>query len=81
LTEAERAAIRALATELPKLWHSPTTTNEQRKEVVRQLVEEAQLTVVGESEQVELTLRWAVTTTIWCDAQSSCRAKERRCRR
>jgi hypothetical protein len=68
LTEAERAAIRALATELPKLWNSPTTTNEQRKEVVRQLVEEARLTVVGDSEQVELTLRWAggheTTTTL-----------------
>jgi Recombinase/Recombinase zinc beta ribbon domain len=38
LTDEERSAIRALATELPKLWDSPTTTNEQRKEVVRQLV-------------------------------------------
>jgi DNA invertase Pin-like site-specific DNA recombinase len=68
LSEAERLAIRALATELPKLWNSPTTTNEQRKDVVRQLLEEAQLTVLGESERVELTLRWAgghqTTTTL-----------------
>jgi DNA invertase Pin-like site-specific DNA recombinase len=68
LTEAEREAIRTLATELPKLWNSPTTTNEQRKEVVRQLLEEARLTVVGESERVEMTLRWAggheTTTTL-----------------
>jgi hypothetical protein len=68
LTEAESLAIRALATELPKLWSSPTTTNEQRKDVVRQLLEEARLTVVGESEQVKMTLRWAggyeTTTTL-----------------
>jgi DNA invertase Pin-like site-specific DNA recombinase len=68
LTEVERSAIRALATELPKVWSSPTTTNVQRKEVVRQLVEEARVKVVGESEQVELTLRWAggqeTTTTL-----------------
>jgi hypothetical protein len=68
LTEAERSAIRALATELPKVWSSPTTTNEQRKEVVRQLLEEARVNVVGKSEQVELTLRWAggheTTTTL-----------------
>lgn len=68
LTDPERSAIRALATELPKLWNSPTTTNEQRKDVVRQLLDEARLTVVGESERVELTLRWAggheTTTTL-----------------
>jgi DNA invertase Pin-like site-specific DNA recombinase len=59
LNDAERSAIRALATELPKLWNSPTTTNEQRKDVVRQLLEEVRLTVQGESERVEMTLRWA----------------------
>jgi DNA invertase Pin-like site-specific DNA recombinase len=68
LTEEERSAIRALATELPNLWNSPTTTNEQRKNVVRQLLEEARVTVVDDSERVELTLRWAggheTTTTL-----------------
>ncbi|AUX47304.1 serine recombinase [Sorangium cellulosum] len=68
LTEADRSAIQALATELPRLWNSPTTTNEQRKEVVRQMLEEACLTVVGNSEQVQMTLRWAggheTTTTL-----------------
>jgi DNA invertase Pin-like site-specific DNA recombinase len=68
LTNAERAAIRALSTELPKVWNSPTTTNEQRKDVVRQLLEEVRLTVAGQSEHVEMTLRWAggheTTTTL-----------------
>jgi DNA invertase Pin-like site-specific DNA recombinase len=68
LTDAERAAVRALSTELPKVWNSPTTTNEQRKDVVRQLLEEVRLTVAGQSEQVEMTLRWAggheTTTTL-----------------
>src|SRR5262249_48402617 len=68
LTEAERSAIQALATELPRLWNSPTTTNEQRKEVVRQLLEQARVTGVGNSEQAQLTLRWIggheTTTTL-----------------
>jgi DNA invertase Pin-like site-specific DNA recombinase len=68
LNDEERSAIRALATELPRLWSSPTTTNEQRKDVIRQLLEEARVTVLGESERVELTLRWAggheTTTTL-----------------
>ena len=68
LTDAEHTAIRALATELPKLWSSPTTTNDQRKNVVRQLLEEARVTVKGTSEQVDLVLRWAggheTTTTL-----------------
>jgi DNA invertase Pin-like site-specific DNA recombinase len=68
LNDVERAAIRALATELPKVWNSPTTTNEQRKDVVRLLLEEVRLTVAGESERVEMTLRWAggheTTTTL-----------------
>jgi hypothetical protein len=68
LTDAERSAVRALATDLPKLWNSPTTTNEQRKDVVRQLLDEVRVSVEGESERVALTLRWAggheTTTTL-----------------
>jgi hypothetical protein len=68
LSDKERSAIRALATDLPKLWNNPTTTNEQRKEVVRQLVDEARLNVEGDSERVTLTMRWAggheTTTTL-----------------
>ena len=63
-----RPARSGAPTELPKLWNSPTTTNEQRKGIVRQLLDEARVTVEGESERVERTLRWAggheSTTTV-----------------
>jgi DNA invertase Pin-like site-specific DNA recombinase len=59
LSDDEREAIRALATELPSVWNNPATSHEQRKAVVRQLVEETHVRVEGESERAEVTVRWA----------------------
>jgi hypothetical protein len=35
LSEAEREAIRHLATDIPALWAAPTTTAADRKEIIR----------------------------------------------
>ena len=35
LSEAEREAIRRLATDVPALWAAPTTTDADRKEIIR----------------------------------------------
>ena len=59
LSDDEREAIRTLATELPSVWNNPATSHEQRKAVVRQLVEETHVRVEGESERAEVTVRWA----------------------
>jgi DNA invertase Pin-like site-specific DNA recombinase len=59
LTDPERAAIRGLAADLPALWHAPSTTIEQRKAIVRQLIDEVGVTVEGVSERVALTVTWA----------------------
>jgi hypothetical protein len=58
LTAAEREAIRQLAANIPTLWHAPTTTRAERKEIVRQVVERVVVTVQGESERVRLTMEW-----------------------
>jgi DNA invertase Pin-like site-specific DNA recombinase len=59
LTAAEREAIRALAADLPALWHAPTTTDADRKELLRVLIEKITVAVVGDSEQVDVTITWA----------------------
>ena len=59
LSPAERAAIQALAADLPKVWHAPTTTQADRKELLRILVEDITVTIVGDSELVDVAITWA----------------------
>jgi DNA invertase Pin-like site-specific DNA recombinase len=59
LSPAERAAIQALATDLPQVWHAPTTAQADRKELLRILIEDITATIVGESELVNVTITWA----------------------
>lgn len=59
LTEQEREAIRRLATDIPSLWNAATTTIEQKKTIVRQLVERIRLTVVANTERVLVGIEWA----------------------
>jgi hypothetical protein len=59
LSEAERGAIRQLAADLPALWHDPQTTPAERKEILRQVIEQIRLEVLGDSERVHLEVHWA----------------------
>lgn len=59
LTPAEREQIRALSQDLPALWQAATTTPEQRQAIARLLLEQVTVTVEGETERVEVELRWA----------------------
>ena len=58
LTLRERDAIRRLAQDLPGLWVAPETTAQERQEIVRLLLEQVTVDVQGDSEQVDVTLRW-----------------------
>jgi hypothetical protein len=58
LSEAEREAIRRLATDIPAIWAAPTTTNAERKEIIRQVVERVIVDVQGSSEQVHVRIEW-----------------------
>src|SRR5712692_8923853 len=59
LTPAERAAIQALAADLPRVWHAPSTTQADRKELLRILIEDITATVAGDSELVDVVITWA----------------------
>jgi DNA invertase Pin-like site-specific DNA recombinase len=59
LTPAERAAIQALASDLPQVWSAPSTTQAGRKELLRILIEDITVTVAGNSELVDVTITWA----------------------
>jgi DNA invertase Pin-like site-specific DNA recombinase len=59
LTAAERAAIQALAGDLPRVWHAPSTTHADRKELLRILIQGITVNVAGDSEIVDVTITWA----------------------
>ena len=59
LTAAERAAIQALAGDLPRVWSAPSTTQADRKELLRILIEDITVNVAGDSEIVDVTITWA----------------------
>src|SRR6202035_5560148 len=56
LTDPERALIQSLATDIPALWQSPATTNADRKQIVRLLVERFVVQVQCNSEWFEATI-------------------------
>ena len=59
LTPHEREQILTLAEDLPALWHAATTTPEDRQTVARLLLEQVAVTVEGNSDRVDVELRWA----------------------
>jgi hypothetical protein len=58
LSDAERAAIRRLATDIPALWTAATTTAADRQELIRQIVDAVVIVAEGKSERVQVTIRW-----------------------
>jgi DNA invertase Pin-like site-specific DNA recombinase len=58
LTLAERAQIQQLSEDLPALWHADTTTQADRKSILRLMIESVIVRVVGETERVEVTICW-----------------------
>jgi DNA invertase Pin-like site-specific DNA recombinase/uncharacterized protein YndB with AHSA1/START domain len=58
LTEEQRTRIRALGTDLKRVWEAPTTTARDQKELLQTLLEEVLITVVPTESKAHLTLRW-----------------------
>jgi DNA invertase Pin-like site-specific DNA recombinase len=60
LTPAERAAILALGDDLGQVWDAPTTTDKDRKQLLRTLIDEVNITVRrdGTSPHAALIVRW-----------------------
>lgn len=55
----ERARITALTSDIPTLWNAPGTTNADRKQIVRCLVERVIVHVRADSEVMGVTIHWA----------------------
>jgi DNA invertase Pin-like site-specific DNA recombinase len=60
LTPAERAAILALGDDLGRVWDAPTTTDKDRKQLLRTLLEEVNITARRDDPDphARLVLRW-----------------------
>jgi DNA invertase Pin-like site-specific DNA recombinase len=58
LTAQERDALVALGSDLVCVWSAPTTTDRDRKELLRTLLEEVGIVIDKEKNEAHLTLRW-----------------------
>jgi hypothetical protein len=59
LTPAQQQAITALAADVQSLWAAATTTDADRKQLLRALVDQVAITVAGSSERVAVQITWA----------------------
>ena len=59
LTLAEQDAIRRLAADVPAIWHAATTTDAERKGILRQILDKVVIQIEGQSEWIEARLHWA----------------------
>jgi DNA invertase Pin-like site-specific DNA recombinase len=67
LTDEQRAQIRALGIDLKTVWVAPTTTDRDRKELLRNLLEEVKINVMSEEGKAHLVLRWKTSATTELD--------------
>ena len=58
LTAAEREQLLGLGTDLGRVWSAPTTSDRDRKQLLRCLIEEVIVDVVREQRRATLTVRW-----------------------
>ncbi len=58
LSRTDREQIQSLASDLPALWRSTTTTGGDRRAIVRLLIDRAELTRRGESRGIDVVIHW-----------------------
>ena len=67
LSAEERHSLLALGQDLQRLWHAPTLTVRDRKQLLRTLLEEVSITVHREQYRAHLKLRWRGGRLTECD--------------
>jgi DNA invertase Pin-like site-specific DNA recombinase len=58
LTAAERSRIEALSSDIPTLWEAASTTNADRKDILRCVVEQVVVRVQQNTEYCDVTIHW-----------------------
>jgi hypothetical protein len=58
LTDVQREQIRALGSDLKRVWDAPTTTDRDRKDLLRSLLEEVKVNVLPDEGKAHLVLCW-----------------------
>ncbi len=58
LTAEERAAITDLSRDLPAIWSAETTSNQERKQLLRMVIESVQVDGITHAGQIEVQIRW-----------------------
>jgi DNA invertase Pin-like site-specific DNA recombinase len=58
LSDQERAALARLAQDLPRLWAAPSTTDRDRKELLRTLISEVIITAHHDERRADVEVQW-----------------------
>jgi hypothetical protein len=58
LTDAERSRIAAMSSDIPALWSAESTTNADRKEIIRCLVDRIVVTARRDTEYCDVVIHW-----------------------
>jgi len=59
LTAEQTARVHSLASDIPALWRADSTSGIERQTILRALVQQVVVEVLGQSERVAVTIRWA----------------------
>ena len=59
LTAEDQARIERLAADVPALWNAEATTDADRKEILREIIDHIVVGIEGETEWVEARIHWA----------------------
>jgi DNA invertase Pin-like site-specific DNA recombinase len=69
ITPEERAAMSALAQDLPAVWHATTTTDQDRKQLLRYAIETVALDGVSQPGQIVIQIHWRSGTVTRLDVR------------
>jgi excisionase family DNA binding protein len=78
LTDAERHALLSLARDLPRLWDAKTTTDRDRKQLLRAVISEIVVTVHAEQRQAAVEIIWEGGASVELSVRLNARGPERR---
>jgi excisionase family DNA binding protein len=78
LTDPEREALTQLARDLPKLWNAATTTDRDRKELLRSLISDVVVTVHAAERRAAIEICWEGGAKTELSVRLNARGPERR---